>query len=266
MRPRTAVLVAAPAALTAALAAVLLAPPSPAAAHPLGNFSVNQYLGLTLRPDRVDATAVVDAAEIPTVQNYSTVDADDDGTATDAERSGYARRTCHDLAAALPAQVDGERLEWTVWAATLTYAPGVGGLTTSRLECALRAPASLARPASLAQPASLAKPATLTVTNRYLPDRVGWREITARGDRVRLLDPPVPSTSVSGELRAYPGDLLSSALNVRSVTLRLQPGVGPAGAGDPGAAGRGAGGGRRGRGPPGPGGGGGAPPPGAAGG
>lgn len=213
MRLRTAVFVIAP----AALAAVMLSPARPAAAHPLGNFSVNQYLGLTLRPDRVDATAVVDAAEIPTLQERSTVDADSDGTVSEAERTTYARRTCTSVAEAMPARANGVRLVWTVTEAALTYTPGTGGLSTSRLACSLHTAAALQRPT------------TFTIANRYRPDRIGWREITARGDGVRLLDPAVPATSVSDELRSYPRDLLTSALDVRSATLRLQPGAGTSG-------------------------------------
>jgi ABC-type nickel/cobalt efflux system permease component RcnA len=215
MSPRTAVLVVAP----AALAAVMLAPARPAAAHPLGNFSVNQYLGLTLHTDRVEASVVVDAAEIPTLQERSTVDADGDGTVSEAEGTAYARWTCHAVAGAIQAQAGDIRLQWTVTAASLAYSPGAGGLSTSRLACRLAAAAPLQRPT------------TLTVANRYRSDRVGWREITARGDGVRLLDPQVPATSVSDELHAYPRDLLASALDVRSAALRLQPGTGGRGGG-----------------------------------
>jgi hypothetical protein len=70
----------------------LLVPAAPASAHPLGNFSVNQYLGLTLHPDRVDATAAVDFAEIPTLQDRPAVDTSGDGTVSDDERSSYAAR------------------------------------------------------------------------------------------------------------------------------------------------------------------------------
>ena len=69
---------------------VLLIPAAPAAAHPLGHFSVNQYAGLTLRPDRVDADVAVDIAEIPTYQDRAAVDADHDGTVTDADRAAFA--------------------------------------------------------------------------------------------------------------------------------------------------------------------------------
>jgi hypothetical protein len=39
-----------------------------AAAHPLGNFTVNTYSGLTVGPDRVSVDFVVDMAEIPSYQ------------------------------------------------------------------------------------------------------------------------------------------------------------------------------------------------------
>src|SRR5436190_11734657 len=209
------------AALPLALLGVLACPARPAAAHPLGNFSVNQYDGLTLYPDRVVVSAVVDTAEIPTLQEKSTVDGDP---------AGYPGRACRELADAFEARsgdrsgppgeasragpVVGNRLMWTVTAPAFGYAPGAGGLSTSRLTCTLTAPARLDRATSV------------SFTNRYRTDRVGWREMTAVGDGVRLVDSPLPATSVSDELRAYPADLLSSALDVRTATLRVTPGAG----------------------------------------
>ena len=210
---RIALFAAAPAlgvALALAPTPALAAPAPPA--HPLGNFSVNQYLGLVLRTDRVDAVALVDSAEIPTLQERSLVDVDDDGKASDGERSAHAGRTCGDFAAAVAVRLNGDSLRWTVASSAFEYLPGAGGLATSRLSCTLTAPADLDRAGQVA------------VTNSYLTDRVGWREITARGDGVRLGSSSVPDRSVSGELRAYPEDLLTSALDVRSATLRVEPG------------------------------------------
>src|SRR5262249_42409560 len=72
--------------------------------------------------------------------------------------------------------------------------------------------------------------------NRFRADRVGWRELTAVGHGVRLVDSPLPASSVTGELRRYPPDLLSSPLDVRSARLRVEPGEGGPGAGAPGPA------------------------------
>ncbi|MGN9910554.1 hypothetical protein ACTMTJ_23650 [Phytohabitans sp. LJ34] len=182
-------------ALAAAPLAFLLLPAAPASAHPLGNFSVNQYTGLTMHPDRIDATAVVDFAEIPTLQ-------------------ATAEPTCADLA--LSAAVDGEALQWTLKSSDFAYVEGSGGLRTSRLTCELSAAVRL-------------ETATVTVENRYAPDRIGWREMTARGEGVRV-ESSLPAESISDELRTYPADPLSSAPDVRSATLRVTPGDGTAGA------------------------------------
>jgi len=54
--------------VAALVVAALAGTAQPAAAHPLGNFTVNHYDGLSLRPDGVEDLAVVDSAEIPTLQ------------------------------------------------------------------------------------------------------------------------------------------------------------------------------------------------------
>jgi len=182
-------------ALAAAPLAFLLLPAAPASAHPLGNFSVNQYTGLTLHPDRIDATAVVDFAEIPTLQQK-------------------AEPSCADLA--LSVAVGGKPLQWTLTSSDFALVDGSGGLKTSRLTCALTAPVRL-------------ETATVTVENTYAPDRIGWREMTARGEGVRV-ESSLPAESISDELRTYPADPLSSAPDVRSATLRVTPGDGTAGA------------------------------------
>ena len=98
-----------------AVVGVLVLPGTPAAAHPDGHaFLVNQYAGLSFSADRVRVTAAVNTTEIVTRQDRRTVDADHDGTVTDAERARYARVACGRLAADLDVQVDGERLSWTV--------------------------------------------------------------------------------------------------------------------------------------------------------
>jgi hypothetical protein len=93
------------------------------------------------------------------------------------------------------------------------YLPGASGLSTAMLTCLLTAPAELARPAVVA------------VANRYAGDRVGWHELTAVGDGVRLVGSALPGRSQSDELRAYPPvPDPASVLDVRTATLRAEPG------------------------------------------
>jgi ABC-type nickel/cobalt efflux system permease component RcnA len=134
----------------------------------------------------------------------------------------YPARSCAELARAFEVRVGSDRLGWTVADTGFEYRPGAGGLPTSRLTCSLRAPARL----GTAQ--------TVTVVNTYRTDRVGWRELTAAGDGVRLVDCPLSTVSVSDELRSYPSDLLASTLDQRSATLHAAPGAVAPGAVAPG--------------------------------
>lgn len=83
-------------------------------------------------------------------------------------------------------------------AASAAVRPGQAGLTTLRVES----------PADGAPPR--AEPVVLTYRPADLGTGPGWREITARGDRMTLAAADVPGASVSRRLTAYPGDLLSS--------------------------------------------------------
>ncbi len=161
------------------------------AVHPLGNFSVNHLVELSLHPDRVEAVAIVDLAELPTLQ---------------------LTPSCDDYAAALTVRIDGSPLKWNVQPGQLQHSEGAAGLSTTKLTCHLSAPADLTKPASLA------------VENGYLPDRVGWHEITASGFHLAL-QTGLPSRSATDGLRTYPVDPLSSPLDVRSASFTTRPGT-----------------------------------------
>ncbi|MET0764318.1 MAG: hypothetical protein ABWY29_05600 [Blastococcus sp.] len=181
-----------------------------ARAHPLGNFTVNHYDGLLLRPDGVEWVAVVDRAEIPTAQYLRELAPDGDPDAAVLAR--HAAEECGDLAAAVSLTVDGAPVAWEVRSSDAEVLPGVAGLPTLRLSCRIEAGADLGAAS------------TLSFRDDYLPDRIGWREITADGSGVRLIDSPVPTESISDALRSYPDDLLSSPLDVRSFDVATEPG------------------------------------------
>jgi ABC-type nickel/cobalt efflux system permease component RcnA len=190
--------------------ALWAAVPGTAQAHPLGNFTINHYDHVQLLPDRVEVTSVLDRAEIPSAQKLQTIAPD--GSATADQLAAAAADDCADVAAAVRVTVDGRALTWTVRDTAMETVPGAGGLPTLRLTCRLEATARLDGPAEVA------------VSDSLLADRVGWREMTADGDGVRLVDSPVPTASVSDELRQYPVDLLASPVDVRSFTVATEPG------------------------------------------
>ncbi len=214
------------AAVLAVLAAALaVAGAAPAAAHPLGNFTLNSYSGLRVGPDRLVVDYVLDMAEIPAFQARQAIDGDRDGKVSDAEAAGWRDRECPRLAGGLRATVDGRPLPLRVTTATVAFPAGVGGLRTLRLECALAAPLPAA-----------AGHHRLAYTDGNQAGRVGWREITATGDGATLDAADVPARSASGRLTAYPEDQLRSPLDQRTATVRFRPGGPRAGdAGAPGA-------------------------------
>ncbi len=181
-------------------------------AHPLGNFTVSHYNGLTLTPDGVQLLTVIDSAEIPTQQDRSAIDTDGDSELSSAELAARAAEMCPQVQQDLTGAVGGKPLAWDVSETGMEAVPGSAGLPTLRMTCEFFAPADLSAPT------------TVAFADDYRADRIGWREITASGDGVALVDPPVPSDSVSDELRSYPEDLLSSPLDVRSATLSTEPG------------------------------------------
>ncbi|QOV39367.1 nickel transporter [Streptomyces ferrugineus] len=192
--------------LTAACALALF-PSSPASAHPLGNFTVNRYDGLVAAPGELRVHHVEDLAEIPATQ-----------AKPDIEKAGmtaWARQRCADAARDSEVTVDGRSVELTPNSSHARVRPGQAGLDTLRVECRLTAP--------------LPEDATVALGFRGAGARSGpgWREITARGDRMTLTGSDVPKESVSGELTKYPEELLSSPADTRTASLRVRPG-GPA--------------------------------------
>ena len=187
-----------------------------AQAHPLGNFTTNQYAGLRVTGAGMDVDFVLDLAELPAYQaRNEEIDTDRDGTGSAAENAAYAERTCAAAARAAEVTVGGRALGLTGRPGGLTFPAGAGGLTTLRLQCLLHADARITTATTVGYRTTL------------YAGRVGWREITAVGDRYTITRSDVPADSVSARLTAYPAGVVSS--DVRSATLSVRPG-GPAAA------------------------------------
>lgn len=218
------------------VAAAVIVPAAPVSAHPLGNFTVNTYAGLSVQPDRVKIDYVVDMAEIPTYQARSGIDADGDGRISEEEGRSWAATKCEDAVEDAQVKVDGEVARLTVDTAAVVFPPGNAGLDTLRLTCELAAPADGADRGVY----------DVEWRSTAYTDRVGWREVTAVGSGTTLVDSDVAATSVSARLTQYPNDLLSSPLDQRAAHLRVRADGGtgsqaanatqrPAGGADPGA-------------------------------
>ncbi|GAA1803394.1 High-affinity nickel-transporter [Actinomadura chokoriensis] len=182
------------------------------AAHPLGDFTANRYDGLVAAPHELRIDHVEDLAEIPAAQAMPDVDTDDDGRPSAAELSRWAAGSCARAASSMRITVDGHAVTASVRAASAAAPLGQAGLTTLRLECRITAPAG---------------PGTVSFRDGGAHGRMGWREITARGDRMTLAASDVPGPSRSRRLTAYPEDMLASPLDQRSATFTARPGGPP---------------------------------------
>ncbi|MFJ7626271.1 sulfite exporter TauE/SafE family protein [Streptomyces sp. NPDC097595] len=162
----------------------------------------------------MDALIVVDRAEIATAQERPHIDGDHNGVTDPAEARSYASEGCAELAGQLRLAIGRTPVHWRNVTSTLTYHPGEGGLRTSRMSCALSAPAELAAAADI------------DVRTDYDERRIGWQEMTARGRGVTLIHSPLPAISPTDELRHYPKDPLATPLDQRSARLHTEPGDG----------------------------------------
>jgi nickel/cobalt exporter len=191
---------------TLALAALI---PAVAGAHPLGNFTINQYTRLDLGQRDVSVRYVLDMAEIPTFQRRHTVDVNGDGRISAGEAASESRRLVALVAPHLRLVADGRPVQLVVSEQHVRFPRGQGGLSTTRLDARFRAVGLKLDGSSH----------TLQLSNSYATDRVGWRELlVARDDGVAVR---ATDASVGDRTRAlthYPTDLLHSPPDVRSET------------------------------------------------
>ena len=185
-------------ALCGALAASLVGS-QPAAAHPLGNFTVNRYAGIEVAGSEIYVRYALDVAEIPTYQ-----------LGAEIRQPGYPGR----LAGRLSLALDGHRAPLEVVERRVSMRPGAGGLETLRLDVVYRVEGGAGT--------------ELTFEDRSFADRIGWREVTLMArDGGRILSSDVPPTSSSDALHAYPSDLLRSPLDVTSAHASVVFGSSP---------------------------------------
>jgi len=180
---------------------------APAAfAHPLGNFTVNRGSAIRLTVGAAEVDYTVDMAEIPTYQELPAIDADGDGVASAQELDAWAQREARVILPGLELRVDGRAVGLSSTSATAVLLPGQAGLQTLRFEGAFSGRVTTGS-------------GSIAYQDGNADDgRIGWREVTASGDGVALAGSNVPATSPSDDLRTYPQDMLSSPLDVTSMS------------------------------------------------
>ncbi|MEO7912302.1 MAG: sulfite exporter TauE/SafE family protein [Roseiflexaceae bacterium] len=198
-----------------ALLLVFARTPARADAHPLGNFTVNQYSRLEVGRDTVRVRYIVDMAEIPAFQERQSMDGDGNGQVSDAESAAYLAQQSSTLIAGLRLAVNKTPAALRVDDQRLSFPEGQGGLLTLRMEFDLAAAT-----------AGATQPIAIDYQDSNFAERIGWREIIVRpGDGVALSDSNAPTQDQSNELRSYPQDMLTSPLNMREARVSASLGT-----------------------------------------
>jgi len=180
---------------------IAVAIPALAAAHPLGNFTMNHLVEVRISQERIELHYILDQAEIPTFQ--------------ERDRSAAERisRVEAELMDRLRVTDDGRGLPLTVeTGTTLDLLPGQGGLQTTRIEVDLSAPFD--------------GTGTVAVRDGTYEDRLGWKAVIAKAGDGTDVRSTVPSEDITDGLRRYPDAGIERPSDVRSATFTVREGDG----------------------------------------
>jgi len=177
----------------ALLAATLT--PTMVGAHPMGNFSINQFAHLEVRANAVRVRYRVDMAEIPAFQEMQKHRLTD--TSDNAAISAYKQRRIPELMKGLTLSVNDRPLTLKPRDVSVTFPPGAAALPTLRINALFEA--------RMEETNGL-----LTYEDHNYQNRLGWKEIVANGaSGVAVLESNVPQKSRSKGLVDYDQDLLN---------------------------------------------------------
>ena len=182
------------------LAAVLVLP-TPARAHPLGNFSVNHQTRVQISSDRVQLVYILDQAEIPTFQERRLSNAE------------IVRRKLEEVRGNLWLIVDGRRHDLRLESSPrLTFPPGQAGLRITRLE--------------LPFVLRVKRPRAVEVRDLTFEDRVGWVDLVSIPGRGTAVETAVSPRDPTNALRTYKGITLKGVPDQVRGQFAVQPGRG----------------------------------------
>lgn len=188
-------------------------------AHPLGNFTINQYSRIEAGKSSINIRQVLDMAEIATFQELSRIDTDKDGAMSRAELDAYLEQITPGYIANLELYLNGNPLDLKVVKKEAGQAVGAGNLQTLKVTWDLEAAADEG-------PANQVR-----FENKNFADRLGWNEIVAgSAGGTNIYDSSAYGSGITDELRSYPEGDLSAPLAERQAEFSYTAGTIPAGA------------------------------------
>lgn len=176
--------------------ALALALPAAVSAHPLGNFTINVYNGITVAAGQIYVDRVVDMAELPSVSARREIDADRSGVLGDQEAAAWAAQECNSAPNEITLSVAGRPLTLALTALGISFPKGQAGLATVRLVCGYETSMPVTGGASTA----------VEFRDTSYASRGGWRELFVASAGVALAGAEEFAASASNRLMSYPGD------------------------------------------------------------
>jgi len=170
--------------LAGVVVVAVLALAGPAAAHPLGNFTVNHLTRITFDGDGLHVRYVLDLAEIPAFTLDRSLEPH--GTPSQTTLDRWAAAHAREIAPQLALNVDGRDVELVPVTSTVRTRPGAGGLPTVYFTATYAA----------AIGAGLHR---LAYRDRTEVGRLGWKDVVTGAAR-----------EPTDELRSYPNALIGS--------------------------------------------------------
>ena len=170
----------------------------PAAAHPLGNFTINHLAKISAEPSTLKVRYILDMAEIPAFQIMH----ESPSEPWDAARMRqWSEDEASLVSAGLHVNIDGARTQLSARGTQTTLRPGAGGLPIIRwvgtLEVALP---------------SRAIHRIAVSDDVYSDRRIGWKDIVV-GSQAEPTD----------ELRLYPSALIGTPRRINGATFTVLP-------------------------------------------
>lgn len=192
-------------------------------AHPLGNFTTNQYSRLLIGKDVIRISYILDQAEIPSFQERQRIDSNRDGRLDSQEQGTYLGQLVPKLMDGLSLTVNASNLRLGVIQQKLDFPAGQAGLNTMRLELELQAELPAGTHSG-----------ELYYKNSNYTERLGWREIIAQTeDGVAFEQSNVPATDQSAGLTRYPEDMLDSPPDQHEARVSFRGAAGTGSASQP---------------------------------
>jgi nickel/cobalt transporter (NicO) family protein len=188
----------------------------------LGNFTINQYCGLTLASGSARVHYVVVFGQLPALRELHIADTNGDGVTSQVERDAYVGKLAPGFADGLLLEVDGAAvpLRATHWTSSL---PTEQGGFSLRVDVDFAAPLPAAAGGIKHQ---------LQFVNQNYAGRMGWHEIAVQAvPGLAVFDTNAYGTSLTrglaDALQSLPSD---GPLEERAVHLSFEQGGAPAGA------------------------------------